>query len=206
MFKNCRSWTAAAIARLRAGFRKARLNGFVVQAVIWGTIFPAGLSVSTGGAFAAQPELTVSADLPLRFGSLLIPASGSRIVTSRGQVIDSGLFDIGDDPVGPAQFTVTYDRGNEGRKVLNLRVQIFLSGGGPVKVDGVEARLSQLESDSASSTGGSDRVLNLTLANCRERRCSMSVKVGGRLDVTRSVGGAKLVVALAATGTVVDVD
>lgn len=167
----------------------------------------AGLAaVLAGPACAAPPAVTVSADLPLRFGALLVPASGTRIVTSRGQVIDTGLFAIGEDPVGPAQFTVTYDRGNESRRPIDVDVQVFLSGSGKVRIGAVEGELSQLESDIRSAGGGRDEpIVTLTLTDCRERRCSMTFRVGGRLDVLRTSGGAGLVIALGATASVLAV-
>lgn len=159
-----------------------------------------------GQACAKAPEITVTTNLPLRFGTLLVPASGSRTVSSRGQITDSGVFTVGNDPVGPAQFTVTYDRGNESRRSLTIKAQVFLSGNQRFKAGGVEGQLSQLESDIGGSFGFlTDGQIYLTIDDCRERRCSVTFTVGARLTVSRSVGGANLVVPFSASATVLAV-
>lgn len=165
------------------------------------------LAVQPGTSLGKVPSVTVSADQPLRFGTLLIPFSGSRSISPYGSVTDVGLYAVGNDPVGPAQFTVTYDRGNESRRVLEITLQIFLSPNQFVRVGGVEGLVSDMASDIPGSgdfrTGGQAR---LTIRNCRERRCSLSFRVGGKIAVSRSSGGASLVLPLSATATVLSVD
>ncbi|WP_298283091.1 DUF4402 domain-containing protein [Novosphingobium sp.] len=152
---------------------------------------------------AKVPQVLVRADQPLRFGTLLVPLSGSRTVSPQGQITDIGLFEIRNDPVGPAQFTVTYDRGNESRRSIDIEIQIFLSGSQRIRVGGVEGQVSQLTSD-ISGSGGlmTEGSVRLTIRNCRERQCSVSFRVGARIDLTRSAGGASLVLPLSATATV----
>ncbi|MCY1669501.1 DUF4402 domain-containing protein [Novosphingobium sp. SL115] len=155
---------------------------------------------------AKTPEILVTSDLPLRFGTLLVPSAGSRTIGSSGTVQDSGVFQIGNDPVGPAQFTVTYDRGNEGNRTINVVIQLVVNANQKVRVGAVEGQLSQLESDARTPSGATGGALaTFTLANCRERRCSRTIRIGGRLDLSRTAGGAQLVVPLAASAILLDV-
>jgi hypothetical protein len=70
----------------------------------------------------------------------------------------------------------------------------------------VEGQLSRLESDASTPTGSTGgAVATFTLANCRERRCSRTIKIGGRLDLTHTAGGAKLTVPLTASAVLLDI-
>lgn len=176
------------------------------QQALW-LVIAGMLPAHPGAALAKVPSVTVSADQPLRFGTLLIPFAGSRSVSPNGSVTDLGLYAVGNDPVGPAQFTITYDRGNESRRLIDITVQVFLSANQVIKVGGVEGLVSDLVSDIPGSgdfrTGGQVR---LTIRNCKERRCSLSFRVGGKIAVSRSSGGASLVLPLSASVAVLSVD
>jgi hypothetical protein len=164
----------------------------------------AGLVAQPG--LAREAEIVVTSDQALRFGTLLVPAAGSRIVSARGTVADVGLYQIGNDPVGPAQFTVTYDRGNESKRSINVVVQVLLAGGQRVRVGSVEAQVSGLESDIAAISGlPSGAIATFTMVNCRERRCTQVFRVGAKLDLVRPAGGAEVVVPLTASATVMAV-
>lgn len=164
-------------------------------------------------ALADQPSVTITADQPLRFGTLLVPASGTRTVGPDGSVADSGLFGMDGAPVGPAQFTVTYDRGNNGNQYgrggsgnVTILVQVIFAGYQTVRSGGVTGRLSDLTSDlqgAGNQLTGS--VATLTIANCSQRRCSETFRIGARLDVTRASGGADLVFPLPATAAIIQV-
>lgn len=164
-------------------------------------------------ALADQPTVTITADQPLRFGTLLVPASGTRTVGPDGSIVDSGLFGIDGNPVGPAQFTVTYDRGNNGNQYgrpgsgsATILVQVIFAGYQSVSSGGVSGQLSDLRSDlqgPGNQLAGS--VATLTIANCVERRCSQTFRVGARLDVTRASGGAELIFPLPATAAIIQV-
>ncbi|MDE2561126.1 MAG: DUF4402 domain-containing protein [Sphingomonadales bacterium] len=164
-------------------------------------------------ALGDTPNVTITADQPLRFGTLLVPASGTRTVGPDGSVLDSGLFGIDGDPVGPAQFTVTYDRGNNGNQYgragngnITIVVQVIFAGYQTVRSGGVTGQLSDLTSDlqgSGNQLTGS--VATLTLANCMTRTCSQTFRIGARLDVTRAAGGGQLVFPLPATAAVIQV-
>lgn len=192
-------WSFSGLIRGTAAFRKGR----ALPVVSWLVALAVTFSCTCR---AKEPEIVVTADQPLRFGTLLVPASGSRTVGARGTVVDAGLYQVGNEPVGPAQFTVTYDRGNESKRSINVVVQVFLAGAQGVRVGSVEAQLSGLESDIAAVSGlPSDALATFTIANCRERRCTRTFRVGARLSLVRAAGGAEVVVPLTALASVLAV-
>ena len=156
---------------------------------------------------AAVPALTVTADAALRFGAFVVPSSGSRTVSASGAVVNDGIFPLASTPVGPSQFTVAYDRGNQNGKPITVTFQMMLSSVPTVTQTGVSGRLSAFDSDlpgAALLVPG--RVVTYTIANCTTRICAKSFRVGARLDVTRSSGGANLTIALPVIATLLSVE
>ncbi len=142
----------------------------------------------------------------LSFGSIVVFGSGSRTVTASGSVIDSGLVPWGPQGGSPALFTVSYDRGNEGRRTLDLQIELVLSNVPPISMNGVSASVAGFD----SSLPGAWQIapgqpFSLRIPNCVERVCSVSFAIGGRLDVTRYQGGAELRFPLAVDATLVSV-
>lgn len=157
-------------------------------------------------ARADPARVTITSNAPLRFGNLMVPATGIRTISAQGTITDSGLFAIGGSPVGPAQFSVVYDRGNASGRAINIQIQIIFSGLQQVTAGGVVGRLSQLDTDLPSSLGSMNgTTMTLTLRNCAQRQCSTSFRIGGRLEVNRNYGGAALVFPLPAIATVASV-
>ncbi|MFM5930716.1 MAG: DUF4402 domain-containing protein [Novosphingobium sp.] len=157
-------------------------------------------------ALADQATVTITPNAPLRFGTLLVPTTGTRTVNAFGVVSDSGLFTVGGPATGPAQFSLVYDRGNESRRVINIQIQVTFSGLQQVTAGGVVGRLSQLDTDLPVSIGTmTGTTMTLTLRGCAQRRCGTSFRVGGRLQVTRNYGGGELVFPLPAVATVLAV-
>ncbi|MDE2404540.1 MAG: DUF4402 domain-containing protein [Sphingomonadales bacterium] len=157
------------------------------------------LSPATARADAA---LTVTADQPLRFGSLVVPASGSRTIDPGGAVTGSGLVALAGDAVGPAQFTVTYDRGADSTRPITIVVQVLLAGGATQVQGGVTGVLSNFRTDlPGTPTLLPGQPMMLVIANCTERRCSRSFRVGARVDITRSSGGARLTLPVPVSAT-----
>ncbi len=160
-----------------------------------------------GTANAARPEVRITPDSELRFGTFMVFGSGSRTVSALGNVTDVSIVPLEGDPVRPARFTVSYDRGNESRHVLDIELELFITPPASVRVQGVDARLSAFETDlpgSQSITAGQPVRVNLN--NCRDRVCSMSFYVGGRLDVSRQYGGASLVIPIPVDATVISAE
>ncbi len=161
----------------------------------------------TSPAPAAVPTLTVTADAALRFGAFVVPSSGSRTVSASGAVINDAIFPVASAPVGPSQFTVAYDRGNQNPKAIRVTFQMVLSSVPAVTQTGVSGRLSAFDSDlpgAALLVPG--RIVTYTIANCTTRICAKSFRVGARLDVTRRSGGANLTIALPVIATLVSVE
>lgn len=150
--------------------------------------------------------VTVISEQPLRFGTLVVPSTGSRTITANGSVSDSGILAIGGTAYGPAQFTITYDRQSDSTRPINILMQVFLAGSQTVKQGAVTGRLSNFDTDLPGIAGllpGS--VATFTLTGCRQRRCSQTFRVGARLDVNRTSGGADFVFALPVTASVLAV-
>ena len=148
-------------------------------------------------AAAAPAVLTITQNTALRFGAFVVISSGSRTVGANGAVTNVSVFPVGSAPVGPAQFTVTYDRGNNNQKPIDIVFEVILPGVSPVSQAGVTGRLSAFDSDLAGAMVlVPGRAYQYTLANCVTRTCSKTFKVGAKLDVTRSSGGAVLTIGL----------
>lgn len=167
----------------------------------------AALALTTNNVAHADPaSISVSADQPLRFGTFVVPAAGSRSITAEGMVTSNGILSIGSDPVGPAQFTITYDRGSESPRSISILVQVFLSGGQPITVQSVTGSLSSFDTDLPGTTSLAPGVPAIfTIADCTQRQCRQTFHVGARLDVTRSSAGASLIIPLPVTASVLAV-
>lgn len=155
---------------------------------------------------AAAPSVTVIAEQPLRFGTLIVPGSGWRTIGADGTVADSGLLAIGGGAAGPARFTITYDRGSDSTRPINIVMQVFVTGTQSIRRDQVTGRLSRFETDLPGIAGLlSSPAATFTINGCRQRRCSQTFRVGARLQVDRANGGAELVFPLPVTASVLAV-
>lgn len=162
----------------------------------------------TGAALdAAPPAISVRQNAPLRFGSFMVFGHGSRGVGTGGEVLDSGIVGTTAEAPGPATFTVSYDRGNESRRALDITVEVTVSHSGHVTLGAITASLSNLTSDLAGGASlVAGRPVRITLAGCAQRVCSRAFRVGGRIDVTRSHGSGQITFPLLVGATVVSVD
>lgn len=150
--------------------------------------------------------LSLSADSGLRFGSFVVPASGWRAVDAGGAVSGSGIFPAGSDPVGPAQFTVSYDRGSASTGSASIVVQLVLPGSATQVSGGVSGTLSGFVTDLPGlPTLLPGQATIFVIGNCTTRVCSQTFRVGARIDVTRSSGGARLTIPLPLAATVLAV-
>jgi hypothetical protein len=152
-------------------------------------------------------SLTITPDTVLRFGAFVVITSGSRTVSASGTVTNTSVFPVGSSPVGPAQFTVTYDRGNNNQKPLDVVFEVILAGVSPVNQAGVTGRLSGFDSDlTGAAVLVPGQAYRYTIPNCVTRTCSKSFRVGARLDVTRSSGGGDLTIPLPMVANIISVD
>lgn len=136
-------------------------------------------------------DLEVVQQERLRFGSMVVPAQGRRTVTATGSVIDEDVLpSVWPDQAGPGRFTVTYDRGNNGRQALDIEVLVML----PVALDygtvGLRARLTNIVSDVQPATG---QTATIRLRNCVTRVCAATFRIGGTLSISRNQGGGSIV-------------
>ena len=155
-------------------------------------------------ANANSPQLNVIPERDLRFGSFAVPSSGYREVSPTGTVISSGVFSLNTADTGPARFTVVYDRGNNGRRNLNLRIQLVFSPPPTVQVGGVTAQLSAYRSDLPNAPQiAPGQIVEIFIPNCRTRTCSRTFHLGGRLDVTRTFGGGRVAIPIPVDATLI---
>ncbi|MEW4448907.1 DUF4402 domain-containing protein [Qipengyuania sp. JC766] len=157
---------------------------------------------------AAKPaEVRISVDRELDFGSFMVFGNARRSVAANGAVTDDSIVALEGTIPAPAQFTVTYDRGNANRHVLDVEVELYISPASAVRIGGVEGRLSSYETDLPGArrvTGG--QPIRISIPNCRTRTCSVTFRLGATLDVSRQYGGARLVVPIPVDAVLVSDD
>lgn len=138
----------------------------------------------------APPQLRIIPQTDLRFGSFAIIDRGYRVVDPAGGVQNVGIFSIASGDTGPALFRIRYDRGNNGRRRLDLRFQMVLSQAPVITQGGITAQLSQYQTDIPGYANvQAGEVIDISIPNCRTRICRTSFNVGGRLDVASNYGG-----------------
>lgn len=165
------------------------------------------LGASAGGlpgpAMAAAPSVTVTADQTLRFGSFFTDTSGTRTVSATGSVTGSAIIPLTGPAPGPAQFTLTYDRGNNASVAYSLLISVLVPGAASQVSGGVSGTIARFDTDlpgvSALLPG---RIAQVTLIGCQRRICSRTFRVGGTLQVARTSGGANLAIPLPIVVTV----
>lgn len=171
------------------------------------TLAAAGvMALATSPAQAQGAGITVTADMPLRFGTFAVFSSGSRTITTTGAITDTGIFPVNSGSTGPAQFTITYDRGNNDTRAITVIFAVTVSPPTQVTQGGITGSLSSF----TTNLGGvklfiPGQVVLATMPNCTTRTCSRSFNIGARLDITRSTGGAQLNLPLPVTANVISV-
>lgn len=161
------------------------------------------LAGSPGPALAAQPSVTLTADQLLRFGSFFTDAAGSRSVSANGTVSGTAIIPVTGASPGPAQFTITYDRGNN----ANIRYSLLISVSVPSSISqvsgGVTGTIARFDTDLPGiGTLFPGQTVQTTLIGCDRRICSRTFRVGGTLQVNRTSGGAQLTIPLPIVVTV----
>ncbi|WP_295529801.1 DUF4402 domain-containing protein [Novosphingobium sp. Chol11] len=159
----------------------------------------AGAALLVPAAQAAAPTISVRAEQDLRFGTFFTDTAGTRTVSATGAVTGTAIVPVGANTAGPAQFTITYDRGNNANRTYALQVQLIMTGVS-LKVGGVTGVLSSFDTDLPGvGTLLPGQAAVFTINGCRRQICTQTFRVGGRLDVTRANGGAALALALPLT-------
>jgi hypothetical protein len=157
-------------------------------------------------ACAATSTFTLTVNSDLRFGRFVVMATGARVVTATGAVTNIGIYPIASGITGPAQFTVTYDRGNNGKKSLDIAIEISMGSTPTVSNGGVTGTLSAFTTDipgvPSIATG---QVVSLNITGCTTRLCSRTFRIGSRIDVSRSSTGRTIAIPIPMTATLVNV-
>ncbi len=162
--------------------------------------------IASADGQAAPARLLLSSDSNLRFGTFAVMDRGYRTVSPTGNVQSVGIFSTSTGDTSPARFTLAYDRGNNSRRNLNLRIQLVLSPAPVVTQNGVVARLSSYQTDLPGAANvQAGQVVEVLIPNCRQRVCSRSFNVGARLDVERNFGGASIEIPIPADAVLISV-
>ena len=163
----------------------------------------AAAMVAANPAQGAAPTVTVSADQALRFGSFFTDTSGSRTVSANGTVSGTAIVPVTGASPGPAQFTITYDRGNNSVTSYSLLISVLMPSTASQISGGVTGSLTRFDTDlpgiSALLPG---QTVQATLIGCNRRLCTRSFRVGGTLQIARTNGGADLAIPLPVVVTV----
>jgi hypothetical protein len=158
-------------------------------------LVPAGVLLAPLPVSAAAPEVRIVPDSELDFGAFMVFGSGSRTVTASGAVSDVSIVGLEGNPPSPARFTVLYDRGNNSRHPMDIELELVMSSVAPVRVGGTTGELTAFETDLPQALRiEPGQAIRISFADCRTRICSRSFQLGAKLNVTRSYGGARLVV------------
>ena len=144
-------------------------------------------------AMPSQPDLVVRAERDLRFGTMVVSDSASRTVHAAGDIVDGTMMPIGMGSAGPAQFTISYDRGKDDSHPIDIVLSIQLASLPPKALNGVVGTLSGFDTD----LEGVDRLepghpASYTISQCTTRVCEVTFHVGARLDVTSGGSGGPL--------------
>ncbi len=161
------------------------------------------LAGSPGPALAAQPSVTVAADQLLRFGSFFTDTAGSRSVSANGTVSGTAIIPVTGASPGPAQFTITYDRGNNANTRYSLLISVSVPGSISQVSGGVTGTIARFDTDLPGiGTLLPGQTVQTTLIGCERRICTRTFRVGGTLQVNRTSGGAQLTIPLPIVVTV----
>ena len=170
----CRLWWAGVCAAVLAGPAAAKPAPALP--------FPATNSLSAS-------SLAVRAEQQLRFGTMVVIDNGARTVHASGEVTNDNVLPMGYAGVGPAQFTITYDRGSEDRRPINVEVRIALAALPPVTQGAITGGLSDFDTDLPGAARiGAGQPVTTTITGCVSRVCSVTFHVGAKLSITRAGG------------------
>ncbi len=159
--------------------------------------------LASSPARADSPSVTVSTDQTLRFGSFFTDTAGSRTVSANGTVSGSAIIPVTGASPGPAQFTITYDRGNNANTAYSLLISVLMPGTASQVSGGVTGSLTKFDTDLPGiATLLPGQTVQATLIGCNRRTCVRTFRVGGTLQIARTTGGAQLAIPLPIVVTV----
>jgi hypothetical protein len=176
------------------------LSGVLAAGLVLGLLIP-------DTATPRPQEVRVRSQSSLSFGTFMVFGRGSRSISATGALSDNGIAPLEGGTPRPARFTIDYDRGNESRQPLEVTVELIMSAPSTMRFGGVDVQLSAFETDLPGHARiESGDPLTIRITDCRTRVCSRTFNVGGRLDVTRSFGGARVDVPITILARIVERD
>ena len=156
-------------------------------------------SIALAPSAMAASVLSVTSDQLLEFGSFVVLASGSKWVHASGLVVDrGGVVPMPGSAQRPAQFTIRYRR-DGGRAAADVVLRIAVAKVPPITAGTVTGTVAALDVDLAGVPElVPGQVFSYTMPGCAAN-CSVSFRVGARLDITAASSGANLALPLALT-------
>ncbi len=130
--------------------------------------------------------------------------SGSRTVSATGTVTNANVLPVSGGNTGPAQFTLTYDRGAPATGPITVAVLLTLSPPSNFAQNGLVATVSGFDTDlSGIPLLIPAQSILFTMRPCSTQVCAQTFHVGGRIDVTQPGNGGSITVPLTITATLV---
>lgn len=159
-----------------------------------GTVALCFLANAATSVTAKPPLIQISERTELRFGKFAVPQAGERTVATDGSISDTGLLSVGPTDTGPATFVITYDRGNQSKKRIDIELLLTVQSG-TFSNGRITANLKNFTSDIPGSPNlVAGQPVSLTLPNCQTRICSTSFKIGATMAIINSSGGGQVTI------------
>lgn len=152
------------------------------------------------------PALTITADRPLQFGTVLIVDGAERRIGATGEVLDTIPIPRHGNAPTAGGFTIAYDRGEPSQRPITITLSITLAQITPLNAGGATAMIDRFETD----LPGVGQLLpgqpaTVTIRNCTTQVCTLSFALGGQLTLHRAQGGGSMTLAAPLSVRVVDV-
>lgn len=182
---------------------KRSILSFLIKALVLAAV--GIVLLRSGAALADDARLSITPDQELQFGDLVTTGGGYREVSPQGQVLDVGLVSLSTGTAHPARVTVRYDRGDNSRDRLNLRIQMTFTasqsdGGGA-------ARISRFQTDLPNGTSfAPGQIVELQIADCVTRICERTFNLGARLQVDPQFKGSQVAIPVGVDATLISTE
>ena len=151
-------------------------------------------------------QLRILPESELRFGTFAVMDNGYRVVRPDGSVQSVGIFSTSSSDTGPARFRIRYDRGNNGKRRLDLKIELRFAAVPVVTQGGLIVQLTQYQTDLPGySNVTAGQAVEINIPNCTQRVCEMTFNLGGRLDVERNYGGGTVTLAIPVDAVLISV-
>lgn len=160
-------------------------------------------------ALPKQESIAIAPLADLQFGTFAVFATGSREITPSGGAINTGIAPVSGDAIGPAEFEIVYDRGNNAANPppQTLVIGVTLLSVAAANGTGLTGTLSNFTSNLPGRPSITpNQMVTATIPNCLTRICRLPFRIGGKLTVSRTTGGGLLTFTLPMTATLLTIN